>query len=180
MGKIFELTGKTTATKFRQIEKTLQHMLRRLHKTVTFAASPIPVSSFIEQAKKGDIFLRYLAPRGEIKSFTFYFELDGAPSTEVQFRVTFAGDKESFSKDFGAKPNRANKARELVKVSNGTRVSIELLSDVTITNVWCGFLLELDFKEYSYEQKNITQIELLYDKEIKEVRKVIVLTEEEK
>ncbi len=167
-GKI-KIKGSTTEERFKSIEKFIQHLFGRMHKTVTFAAPPIPISSFCERLSFDDnVMVRYICSfKGTIKNIIFF--CDKIKKSQISLIVSIENSKGIIETKFKRKSGTVSKSSMEYDVEQGDRITIKAYStiDSDITNAWIGFLINIDKSSYDFEQQNIDQLGSYYAKEIR-------------
>lgn len=143
--KPFKLEGKNPDEKFKFIERILQRMARRTHRTFVGLVPASPVSGFVADPVTNPIVMQAIFPAdGIITKGAIFFGRMKSKQTPIDIRFdirdesanyAFAVSKKGVVTDFD------------YKVEAGTRMTVSVLDpDEDTGDVWIGFMYEIDMK----------------------------------
>lgn len=158
----------STEGNFKIIYTVLNRLLRKPAKKIVYAIPPLPVS-FYAAAMTEDTTLNHLCPLKSTGN-TFIFRcLAEAKVKEVVFDFNILRDNQRITYVFNVKSGRTLIDPREIEFFVGDRISICLIEPSNVTDVWIGFLLNIDKAAYNYNKILIDELDKTMDEELKEI-----------
>jgi len=144
--KRFEIKGKDADEKLKNLERVIQRIARRTHRTFVGLVPSSPVFGFVADPVEKPVVMQVIFPAdgtitkgaiyfGRMKSKAHYVDVL-MESVEGSVHYSFPIPKKGDVSDFG------------YPVKAGTRMTVSVLDpDETVGDVWVGFMYELAFDE---------------------------------
>lgn len=154
--KPFNLKGKTVDEKFNFIERVLQRMARRTHRTFVGLVPAAPVFGFLADPMVNPIVMQAIFPAdGTITKGAIYFGRMKNKQTPINIRF----DLGDWSANYAfAVPKKGVVTDFDYKVEAGARMTVSVLDpDENVGDVWIGFMYELDMG-------SMTQLRIPFDR----------------
>lgn len=157
----FEIKGDTPEKKFKNLERILQRMQRRLHKTVVGLVPASPVFGYCADPANDAIIRAIFPADGLITKVAVFFGRRGKanPNIEIRLERMDGTSHESYTVSI---PKKGLVAEVNYSIKAGTRVqAIVVDPDEEVGDVWVGFLYEVGIKDMTKNQIAIEQFEQL-------------------
>ena len=139
---MIKIKGDTTEAKFAYIEKVLNRMSRRLHKTVIGVMPPIPVMFSTEVPKgDGEIFT-FLCPASGIITDVCMVVKEFDDQTPVEFIASVEGQTQGNSAKFKTRKNLTIVKLDLL-VKPGDLLTLKTSMPDNIRGIWLSFLYQI-------------------------------------
>ena len=169
--KPFNLEGKTVDEKFTFIERVLQRIARRVHRTFVGLIPASPVFGFVADPVAQPTVMQAIFPAdGTITKGAMHFGRMKGKAVHIDIRIERGLGSESHTFSI---PKKGVVTDLDYKIEAGARMSVSVLDpDETIGDVWIGFMYELDMK-------SMKQLKIPFDFIEKLTEEVLDATNEE-
>lgn len=161
---MIKLKDGTPEEKLVHVERILNRMSRKLHKTVIGVMPAIPIMFSIDEPKEdGEIFSFLMPAKGIITDVCLFVgKFDG--SEIVEFEAEVRGPVTGAYARFGTKKNLTIHKASLA-VSAGDRLSLRTVSPEKVHGIWLALLYQMGIKESRKEVFLLEELEKILKEE---------------
>jgi hypothetical protein len=157
------IKGETSEQQLDHVDKILDRMSRRLHKTVVGIIPPNLTFNYIKTPGEDGVLLRAIFPGGKLtKGFMFIDKY--ADKNAVNFIAELIGLQGTQSRTFNTRKQLLIFEPNL-DLEIGDRLIFKTDEPTKIEGVWIGFLFQIDIKDSVQKTYVIEQLELLNENE---------------
>ncbi len=159
------ITGRTADEKFKSVNKTLQHLARRSHKSVGVHVPPTLISSYIDTPKNGVIHKQIFPVAGTLANVCCLFEKLPEKTSSVDVEVSIKYPNHSGEKVIFPGKKVMQKAKIDKVLPAGTMVTICLVdASVECSGVWLSATFTMDIKATKLHTVIMDELEASYDR----------------
>ena len=142
-----KIKGNSSDEKFKHVEKMITHLSEnRSGKYIVCSMPPIPVSSYNETVGADGDLLKFMCPmKGSVKNVSFFCDTNKEKNVIIEW-VVYKGKSEAIQ-ELEVKTGKINSVKLKVDIVKGDMITIRLVSDVVLSNIWVSFSLFSDLKQ---------------------------------